>query len=149
MEGRTGEPGQVEGLCLKERHAMCTISTGRWSHRVPRTHFPPTQGWWGRWTKKHGKTLCPGEASEIGNSKPYRELSAVGSSPRYPQGRRVSSTVYVGTLSQPHAANLLPTWDMMQIHAMEQHGGKTTDGKLDVSLFTSPPPLQQKNCFQI
>ena len=89
------------------------------------------------------------EASEIGNSKPYRELSAVGSSPRYPQGRRVSSTVYVGTLSQPHAANLLRTWDMMQIHAMEQHGGKTTDGKLDVSLFTSPPPLQQKNCFQI
>ena len=40
--------------------------------------------------------------------------------------------MYVGTLSQPHAENLLPTWDVMQIHAVDQHGGKTTDGKLDV-----------------
>ena len=47
-----------------------------------------------------------------------------------------------GNPLQPHAVNLLPTRDVMQIHATDQHGGKTTGGKRDVSLLTSPPPLR-------
>ena len=32
--------------------------------------------------------------------------------------------MHSGNLSQPHAVNLLPTWDVMQAHTMDQHERK-------------------------
>lgn len=59
--GKTGEPGEVEVASQGERRPVCHVQQ-EYGHMGCQEHiFPPRSRGCGAWTKKYGKTLCPGE----------------------------------------------------------------------------------------